>query len=81
MCGVDLPPAYAAPPGLRVVAPGDRDVLAPVPGRPADAPSAALLTLTTCHARFSTRERLVVHAVLARTQPTADGRSAELGAP
>lgn len=29
VCGVDLPLAYAALPGLRVVAPGDRDVLAP----------------------------------------------------
>jgi sortase (surface protein transpeptidase) len=81
VCGVDLPPAYAALPGLRVVAPGDRDVLAPVPGRPDDAPSAALLTLTTCHPRFSARERLVVHAVLARAQPKADGRPAELGSP
>lgn len=78
VCGVDLPPAYADLPGLRVVAPGDRDVLAPVPGRPGDAPSAALLTLTTCHPRYSARERLVVHAVLARAQPKADGRPAEL---
>jgi sortase A len=52
-----------------------------VPGRPGDAPSAALLTLTTCHPRFSARERLVVHAVLARAQPKADGRPAELGSP
>ncbi len=78
-CGPDLPADYARVPGVRVVAPDDRGVLAPVPGRPGAAPTAALLTLTTCHPRFSARERLVVHAVLVRSQPVADGRPAELG--
>jgi sortase A len=78
-CGPDLPADYARVPGVRVVAPDDRGVLAPVPGRPGAEPTAALLTLTTCHPRFSARERLVVHAVLVRSQPVADGRPAELG--
>jgi sortase A len=65
-------------PGRRIVAPSDRSVLADVPGRPGEAPTARLLTLTTCHPRFSARERLIVHAVLVRAQPRADGRPAEL---
>lgn len=52
-------------PGRRVVAPDRVDVVAPVPGGPADAaPAGSYLTLTTCHPRYSARERLVVHAVL-----------------
>lgn len=47
----------AGPPGREIVAPDRADVLAPVPGR-------ALLTLTTCHPRYSARERLVVRAEL-----------------
>jgi sortase A len=78
-CAPGLPADYADVPGVRVVAPGDRGVLAPVPGRPGLAPTAALLTLTTCHPRFSARERLVVHAALVRSQPVADGRPVELG--
>jgi sortase A len=60
---------YAGTVGLRVVAPEQVDVLAPVPGRigvPAR-PGTALLTLTTCHPEYSDRERLVVHAVLTAT--------------
>lgn len=77
-CGVELPAAYAGLAGLRIVAPDDRDVLAPVPDRAGVAPGTALLTLTTCHPRYSARERLVVHAVLVRMQPKVTGRPAEL---
>lgn len=59
-------------PGRQVVAPTDRAVIAPAPG-------ARLLTLTTCHPRFSARQRLIIHAVLVRAQPRADGRPVELG--
>jgi sortase A len=66
-------------PGRQIVPPSDRSVIADVPGRPGEAPTARLLTLTTCHPLFSARERLIVHAVLVRAQPRAEGRPAELG--
>ncbi len=52
-------------PGRRIIRPTELDVVSPTPGAAADAPpSGAYLTLTTCHPRFSARERLVVHAEL-----------------
>jgi sortase A len=35
-----------------------------VPGDPTARPTEALITLTTCHPRFSGRERLIIHGVL-----------------
>jgi LPXTG-site transpeptidase (sortase) family protein len=52
-------------PGQEIVLPTATEVISPVPGEAADAaPAGAYLTLTTCHPRFSARQRLVVHAVL-----------------
>jgi sortase (surface protein transpeptidase) len=51
-------------PGLHVVRPEEVGVIAATPGAPGTAASGAYLTLTTCHPRYSARQRLVVHAVL-----------------
>jgi sortase A len=52
-------------PGREIVLPTQVDVVSPVPGGDAYGdPHGAFLTLTTCHPRFSARERLVVHAAL-----------------
>jgi sortase (surface protein transpeptidase) len=52
-------------PGQQIVTPSDVSVIAPTPGATADAaPSGAYLTLTTCHPKYSARQRLIVHAVL-----------------
>lgn len=63
----DLPQPCTMPvdpgvPGREVVTPDTVSVIAPVP----DAAAAPrwLLTITTCHPRFSARQRLVVHAIL-----------------
>lgn len=48
-----------------ITTPGDSDVLAPVPGRPDLEPTEAVITLTTCHPRWGSTERLIVHGVLA----------------
>ncbi|MFA1542532.1 class E sortase [Actinomadura monticuli] len=48
-----------------VVRPSRTDVTAPVPGRPGRRPRTAMLTLTTCHPKFSAAYRLVVFAELA----------------
>jgi sortase A len=61
-------------PGRQVVNPTDLKVIAPTPNQPSDAaPSGAYLTLTTCHPRFSARQRLIVHAALDRAALTNAG--------
>nr|WP_037309575.1 class E sortase [Saccharomonospora viridis] len=61
-------PVYSETVGRRIVLPDRGDAVAPVPYRPdADLPEAnrvELLTLTTCHPRFSDRERMIIHGVL-----------------
>ena len=48
-----------------VVDPSESSVVAPTPGGPRNgATSGAFLTMTTCHPKFSMRERLVVHGEL-----------------
>jgi sortase (surface protein transpeptidase) len=52
-------------PGQQIVTPDRVDVISPVPGGAPDvAPAGAYLTITTCHPKYSARQRLVVHAVL-----------------
>jgi sortase A len=52
-------------PGMHVVSPSAVEVVSPTPNAAASAaPSGAYLTLTTCHPRYSARQRLVVHARL-----------------
>lgn len=55
--------------GQTIVPPTDGSVIAPVPGSdvaPSAGEQAALITLTTCHPRFSDKERLIVHGVLVK---------------
>jgi sortase (surface protein transpeptidase) len=49
-------------PGQQIVPPSDVSVIAPTPG--ATHASGAYLTLTTCHPKYSARQRLIVHAAL-----------------
>ncbi len=61
--------AYSDVIGQQIVRPTNGTVVAPVPGSdlvPSAGEQAALMTLTTCHPRFSDRERLIVHAVLVK---------------
>jgi sortase A len=51
-------------PGTHVVSPSAVEVVAPTPNDAGAAPSGAYLTLTTCHPRYSARQRLVIHARL-----------------
>ncbi|WP_414639202.1 class E sortase [Actinophytocola sp.] len=60
---------YADVIGQQIVTPSDGLVVAPVPGSetaPSAGEQAALMTLTTCHPRFSDKQRLIVHAVLVK---------------
>lgn len=51
-----------------IVRPWESEVIAPVPGDRAATPTRAMLTLTSCHPRFSAKQRYVVHAELTRTR-------------
>ncbi|MGY1723860.1 class E sortase [Blastococcus sp. SYSU DS0533] len=52
-------------PGQQIVLPSDVSVIAPTPNAdPSVGSTGSYLTLTTCHPRFSARERLIVHARL-----------------
>ncbi|RZS37549.1 LPXTG-site transpeptidase (sortase) family protein [Herbihabitans rhizosphaerae] len=63
--------------GQEIVRPEDGSVISPVPHCPSVQPSfgplASLLTLTTCHPRFSDRQRLIVHAVMTSEIPKSMG--------
>jgi sortase A len=54
-----------------VVRPRDVEVIAPVPGDPAAAPTEAAITLTSCHPRYAATERFVVHGRLVESVPRA----------
>jgi sortase A len=54
--------------GTRIVAPTAIEVTYPVPGKRRATPTERLLTLTTCHPRYSARQRMVVSAVLSAEQ-------------
>ncbi len=67
---------YGETNGRRIVFPTKGDTVNPVPYKDPDDPKipppagrASLLTLTTCHPRFSARERLIIHSVLAQQVP------------
>jgi sortase (surface protein transpeptidase) len=60
---------YSEVVGQQIVLPTNGSVVAPVPGSetvPSAGEQVALMTLTTCHPRFSDKERLIVHAVLVK---------------
>ena len=52
-----------------VVRPWEVDVIDPVPDRPGDTPTEALITLTSCHPKYSATERFVVHGRLVESIP------------
>ncbi len=60
--------------GQEIVLPTQGEVISQVPHFTGEVPAAqqaALMTLTTCHPRFSDRQRLIVHAVLTMSYPKA----------
>ncbi len=60
---------YAKVLGSEIVVPSQGGVISPVPNSPGAAPpadQASLITLTTCHPKFSDRQRLIVHGVLVK---------------
>jgi sortase A len=56
-------------PGREIVSPSAVQVIAPVPDHPDETPTRAMLTLTTCHPKYTADQRMIVHAVLSRAVP------------
>jgi sortase A len=61
-----------------IVLPTAVEVVAPVPGKPGATPTDAMLTITTCNPKWDNNQRLIVHAKLDHSQPSAQGQPAEL---
>jgi len=60
----------------QIVSPSAWETIAPVPGDLTATPSQAWLTLTSCHPRYSAKQRIVVHALLVESaQSTKTGAS------
>lgn len=64
--------SYHGVPGREIVVPSDGAVLDPVPDHPGLPADKALMTMTTCHPKFTAAKRMIVHALLSQKVP-ADG--------
>ncbi len=58
-----------------IVTPDNYGVVAPVPNRPGVQPTEKLITLTTCHPQFSSKQRYIVYGKLAEVQPKVPGKT------
>jgi sortase A len=64
-----------------IVLPSATEVIEPVPGQPGARPTEAVMTLTSCHPRYSAAQRYIVHAALDATYTRAEGLPASVLAP
>ena len=58
-------------PGREIVSPGSVEVIDPVPDNPGESPKRAMMTMTTCHPKYSANNRMVIHALLDRAVSVA----------
>jgi len=56
-------------PGREIVSPTDVKVIGPVPDHPGTKPTRAVMTMTTCHPKYSANNRMIIHALLDRAVP------------
>jgi len=56
-------------PGRQIVDPSDGKVILPVPNKPGAKATESLMTLTTCHPKFTATQRMIVYSALTRTVP------------
>jgi sortase A len=59
-------------PGREIVAASDGDVLLPVPDHPDAKPTERLMTMTTCHPKFTASHRMIVYSQLVTKVPNPD---------
>jgi sortase A len=68
-------------PGREIVSPSDGKVLLPVPNHPGTKPTERLMTMTTCHPKFTATQRMIVYSVLQSKVPsTGDAMPARIKA-
>jgi sortase A len=65
-------------PGREIVSPSDTDVIAPVPAHPGATPTEKMITLTTCHPKFTASQRMILHGMLSRAVPRSGPLPKEL---
>jgi sortase A len=58
-------------PGREFVSPNAVEVIDPVPDNPGAIPNRAMMTMTTCHPKYSANNRMVIHALLDRAVSVA----------
>lgn len=56
-----------------LVRPWQVEVIAPVPQDPGDTPTAAVMTMTSCHPKYSATQRYVTFSHLVKVIPRSDG--------
>jgi sortase A len=56
-------------PGREIVSPSDGNVLLPVPNHSGGKPTERLMTMTTCHPKFTATQRMIVYSVLQTRVP------------
>ncbi|GAA1677538.1 class E sortase [Fodinicola feengrottensis] len=61
-----------------IVSPHEVSVVDPVPHHPGATPTQKMITLTTCNPKWDNYQRLIIHGVLASTQPTSAGQPPEI---
>ncbi len=57
-------------PGREIVSPSDGDVLLPVPNHSGAKPTEPLMTMTTCHPKFTATQRMIVYSKLQTKVPS-----------
>jgi sortase A len=57
-------------PGREIVVPSDGNVLLPVPDNPGVKATSALMTMTTCHPKFTATHRMIVYSMLSEKVPS-----------
>jgi sortase A len=62
----------------KIVQPWDVYVIGPNPLNPGNAPTAASITLTTCHPKYSAAQRMIIHGELLYWAPVGVGMPPEL---
>lgn len=68
-------------PGREIVSPSDIKVVAAVPDHVGQAPTRAMITLTTCHPKFSATQRMIIHGLLqGKPRPRSAGLPSALRA-
>ncbi|HMM94383.1 class E sortase [Phycicoccus sp.] len=60
-----------------IVRPWQTEVIAPVPDRPGATPTERMITMTSCHPKYSATQRYITHGRLVKAVPRAQWRLAD----